>query len=236
MPIMPVMDSAMHILEDEGVEVIFGIPGAGILPFYSSLRKSHRIRHFLARHEEGAIHAADGYARVTGSVGLCVGTSGPAATNFVTGLYTAQVDSIAIIAVTGQNVRPLLGKEAFQAVEIAEIVKPVTKKSYCVTEPAQVPFVFREAFRIAREGRPGPVLIDLPLDVQHAQIEYDPDADHSLPITKPSPDRRAVRRAIQMLLGAENPVILLGGGVIIAHACDELAALAEYLQAPWSLP
>ena len=232
MPIMPAMDSVVHILEDEGVDAIFGIPGAGILPFYSSLRKSRKIRHFLARHEEGAIHAADGYARVTGKVGFCACTSGPAGTNFVTGLYAAQVDSIPVIAVTGQNVRALLGKEAFQAVDIAEIVKPVTKKSYCVMEPAQLPFVFREAFRIAREGRPGPVLIDLPLDVQRMEIVYDPDSDHSLAVTQPFPDRNAVRAALEMLLKAESPVILLGGGVLIADACDELTALAEYLQVP----
>ena len=232
MPVMPVMDAVVHILEDEGVDVIFGIPGAGILPFYSSLRKSRRIRHFLARHEEGAIHAADGYARTTGEVGFCVGTSGPAGTNFVTGLYAAQVDSIPIIAITGQNVRALLGKEAFQAVNIAEIVKPVVKKSYCVMESAQMPFIFREAFRIAREGRPGPVLIDLPLDVQRGEIVYDPDSDHSLAVTRPSPDRRKIRRALEMVLEAENPVLLLGGGVIIADACQEFARLAEYLQVP----
>jgi tartronate-semialdehyde synthase len=226
------MDAAIHILEDEGVEVIFGIPGAGILPFYSSLRKSKKIRHFLARHEEGAIHAADGYARVARKVGLCACTSGPGGTNFVTGLYAAQVDSIPVIALTGQNVRSQLGKEAFQAVDIAAIAKPVTKKSYCVMESAQVPFVFREAFRIAREGRPGPVLIDLPLDVQRAEIVYDPRADSALPISRQGADRNAIRSALGMLLEAENPIILLGGGVIIAGACDELVALAEYLQIP----
>jgi tartronate-semialdehyde synthase len=232
MSIMPAMDAAIHILEDEGVEVIFGIPGAGILPFYSSLRKSKKIRHFLARHEEGAIHAADGYARVARKVGLCACTSGPGGTNFVTGLYAAQVDSIPVIALTGQNVRSQLGKEAFQAVDIAAIAKPVTKKSYCVMESAQVPFVFREAFRIAREGRPGPVLIDLPLDVQRAEIVYDPRADSALPISRQGADRNAIRSALGMLLEAENPIILLGGGVIIAGACDELVALAEYLQIP----
>lgn len=232
MAIMSAMDSAIHILEDEGVEVIFGIPGAGILPFYSSLRKSKRIRHFLARHEEGAIHAADGYARVTGKVGVCSCTSGPGGTNFVTGLYTAQVDSIPIVAITGQNVRSLLGKQAFQAVDIAEIVKPVTKKSYCVTEPAQIPFVFREAFRIARDGRPGPVLIDLPLDVQRAEIEYSPDADQALPTTKPQPNRQAIRKAVQMLMEAENPVLLLGGGVLISGATEEFVRFAEYMQLP----
>jgi len=226
------MEAAVKILEDEGVEVIFGIPGASILPFYSALRHSKKIKHYLARHEEGAIHAADGYARATGKVGVCVGTSGPAGTNFVTGLYAAQVDSIPIIAITGQHVRAQLGKEAFQAVDISEIVKPITKKSYCVKEAGQVPFVFREAFKIAREGRPGPVLIDLPLDVQKEKIEYDPDLDISFKIQRLSPHPKAIKAALKMILEAKRPLILLGGGVIIAEATGELLELAEYLQIP----
>jgi len=232
MPKMRAMDAAVKILEDEGVEVIFGIPGAGILPFYDSLRYSKKIKHYLARHEEGAIHAADGYARASGKVGVCVGTSGPAGTNFVTGLYAAQVDSIPIIAITGQHVRAQLGKEAFQAVDIAEIVKPVTKKSYCVKEPGQIPFVFREAFKIAQEGRPGPVLIDLPLDVQKGEIEYDPKLDKSLEVKKPSPNEEKIKAALKMILNAERPLILLGGGVIIADATKELLELAEHLNIP----
>ncbi|HET6477933.1 MAG TPA: biosynthetic-type acetolactate synthase large subunit [Dehalococcoidales bacterium] len=228
---MKAAEAMVKILEDEGVEVIFGIPGAGILPFYSALRKS-KIRHFLARHEEGASHTADGYARASGKVGVCVGTSGPAGTNMVTGLYTAQVDSIPLIAITGQAVTAQLGKEAFQAVEIVEIVKPVTKQSYCVKEAGQLPSITREAFRIAREGRPGPVLIDLPLDVQRQEIEYEPDTDSSLEIRKPAPDRRKIRRALEMVLSAEKPLLLLGGGVIRADACDEFVALAEYLAIP----
>jgi tartronate-semialdehyde synthase len=229
---MSAMDAAASILVDEGVEVIFGIPGAGILPFYQSLMKSGKIKHYIARHEEGAIHMADGYARAIGRVGICAATSGPGASNFVTGLYTAQVDSIPIIAITGQNVRAQLGKEAFQAVDIAEVVKPITKKSYCVKEPAQVPWVFREAFRIAQEGRPGSILIDLPLDVQKGEIEYDPAVDTKLEFTRPSPNEKQVRKAIEMLLEAKNPVFLLGGGVITADACREFAELAEYLQVP----
>jgi tartronate-semialdehyde synthase len=231
---MTAMDAAVQIMMDEGIEVIFGIPGAGILPFYQSLMKfeAGKIRHYVTRHEEGAIHAADGYARAIGKVGMCAATSGPGASNFVTGLYTAQVDSIPIIAVTGQNVKAQLGKEAFQAVDIAEIVKPVTKKSYCVKESAQVPWVFREAFRIAQEGRPGPVLIDLPLDVQKGEIEYDPALDSKLEFVKPAPNRKKIQRAIEMLLAAKNPVLLLGGGVIIANATQEFAQLAEYLQIP----
>ncbi len=232
MPRMKVMEAVISILENEGVEAIFGIPGAGILPFYSALRKSTKIKHYLARHEEGASHAADGYARVSGKVGVFCGTSGPAGTNMVTGLYAAKVDSIPIIAITGQNVRAQLGKDAFQAVDIAEIVKPVTKKSYCVKDVDQLPWVFREAFRIAKEGRPGPVLIDLPLDVQRGEVEWDPSIDAPLEITKPAPDRRKIKKALQMLLEAKNPVLLLGGGVIIADACEELVELAEYLSIP----
>ncbi len=150
----------------------------------------------------------------------------------VTGLYAAQVDSIPIIAITGQAVTAQLGKEAFQAVDIAEIVKPITKKSYCVKEANQLPHIAREAFRIAKEGRPGPVLIDLPLDVQRCEIEYDPCIDSPLEILKPAPDKRKIRRALDMILEAEKPLMLLGGGVIIANACDEFVELAEYLSVP----
>jgi len=231
-PKMPVMDAVVDILESEDVKYIFGIPGAGILPFYSSLQNSRQIKHILMRHEEGATHAADGYARASGEIGVCVGTSGPAGTNMVTGLYTAKVDSIPIIAITGQNVRAQLGKEAFQAVEIAEIVKPITKKSYCVKETAQLPQVFREAFHIAREGRPGPVLIDLPLDVQRGEVYYDTDSDAPLEVFEPSPNIKRVKRAVEMILQAETPIFLLGGGVILADACEEFTELAEHLGVP----
>jgi tartronate-semialdehyde synthase len=232
MPKMTAMDAAVKILENEGVRHIFGIPGAGILPFYRSLKDLGTIQHFLCRHEEGAIHMADGYARAIGTVGVCAATSGPGASNFVTGLYTAQVDSIPLLAITGQNVKAQLGREAFQAVDIAQIVKPVTKKSYCVQEPAMVPWVFREAFRIMKEGRPGPVLIDLPLDVQKGEIEYDPETDPRLPIFVTPPDPKQVSKALDMLLSAEKPVMLLGGGVILADACEEFVKIAEILQIP----
>jgi len=232
MPKMTAMDAAVKILENEGVRHIFGIPGAGILPFYRSLKDLGTIQHFLCRHEEGAIHMADGYARAIGTVGVCAATSGPGASNFVTGLYTAQVDSIPLLAITGQNVKAQLGREAFQAVDIAQIVKPVTKKSYCVQEPAMVPWVFREAFRIMKEGRPGPVLIDLPLDVQKGEIEYDPETDPRLPIFVTPPDPKQVSKALDMLLSAEKPVMLLGGGVLLADACEEFVKIAEILQIP----
>ncbi|MEM2904175.1 MAG: thiamine pyrophosphate-binding protein [Candidatus Bathyarchaeia archaeon] len=226
------MEAVVDILESEGVTAIFGIPGAGILPFYNALQHSKKIKHYLVRHEEGGTHAADGFARASGEVGVVVGTSGPAGTNMVTGLYAARVDSIPIIAITGQNVRAQLGKEAFQAVEIAEIVRPITKKSYCVKETAQLPQVFREAFRVAREGRPGPVLIDLPLDVQRAEVYYDAESDGPWEAFRPSPNPRKVRRALEMILEAQSPLFLLGGGVVSADACEGLVELAEYLAVP----
>jgi tartronate-semialdehyde synthase len=229
---MKSMEAAVRILENEGVRHIFGIPGAGILPFYQALKDLGAIKHMVARHEEGAIHMADGYARAIGTVGVCAATSGPGASNFVTGLYTAQVDSIPILALTGQNVRAQLGREAFQAVDIAEVVKPITKKAYCVKEPAQVPWVFREAFRIMKEGRPGPVLIDLPLDVQKGEIEYDPEVDAPLPIFRPPPSPKQIAKSLDMLLEAEKPIMLLGGGVVIADACEAFMAVAEALQIP----
>lgn len=232
MPKMKTMEAAVRILESEGVKQIFGIPGAGILPFYRALMDLGTIRHMITRHEESAIHMADGYARAIGTVGVCAATSGPGASNFVTGLYTAQVDSIPILAITGQNVRPQLDREAFQAVDIAEIVKPITKKSYCIKDPAKVPWVFREAFRVMGEGRPGPVLIDLPLDIQQAEIEYDPETDAPLLVFKTPPHPAQVSRALDMILAAEKPVMLLGGGVILADACEEFIAVADALQIP----
>jgi tartronate-semialdehyde synthase len=229
---MLVTDAIVKILEDEGIEVAFGIPGAAINPLYRSLSQSKKIRHLISRHEEGACHAADGYARVADKVGLCLATSGPGATNFVTGLYTAKVDSIPLVAITGQNIRALLGKEAFQAVDIAEIVKPITKKSYCITEPSRVPVLFREAFRIAREGRPGPVLIDLPMDLQLEEIEYDPESDHPLEFSKPGPRMKSIEKTIDMILEAKAPIILAGGGVVIANATREFLEFAEYMSIP----
>jgi tartronate-semialdehyde synthase len=227
------MDVVVKVLEDEGVEYVFGVPGAAILPLYQALSKSERIKNISVRHEEGGTHAADGYARATGKVGIAIGTSGPAGTNMITGLYTCLADSIPIICITGQAPSTVLHREAFQAVEIAEIARPVTKWSVQVKETAQLPWVFREAFRIAQSGRPGPVLIDLPINVQKGpDLEYDPTLDSALPVEKPGPNMNAIRRAIEMIMAAERPMLLAGGGVIIADASDELMALAEYLQIP----
>jgi tartronate-semialdehyde synthase len=228
---MPAMQAVVEVLESEGVDTIFGIPGASILPFYDALRGSS-IRHLTVRHEEGATHAADGYSRATGGIGVAVGTSGPAGTNMVTGLYTAWADSVPILTITGQVPLSQLDREGFQAVDIAQIVKPVVKKSYLVSQPDQLPWVFREAFQIMREGRPGPVHIDLPIDVQLATIEYDAAADGRLAVHRAAPHPAAVERALDLLLSAERPLLIPGGGVILAEAGDELVELAELLQVP----
>jgi tartronate-semialdehyde synthase len=219
-------------MEDEGVTAIFGMPGANINPFYAALAKSTKIKHYIARHEEGASHCAEGWARATGVPGVCVSTSGPSGTNFVTGLYNAFQDSIPFIAITGQHMRAMQGKEAFQAMDITEVVRPVTKKAYYAREAAQIPWIFRDAFRVCQEGRPGPVLIDLPIDVQRGEVIYDPEIDGPLPIFRPGPDLRKIRRAVEMLLSAKNPLLLLGGGGVLAGATDEFRAFAEYMQIP----
>ena len=232
MPKMNVMDAVVRVMESEGVDVVFGVPGAAILPLYKALATSD-IRHVSVRHEEGGTHAADGYARVTGKVGVNIGTSGPAGTNMITGLYTAMADSIPMICITGQAPTDVLHKEAFQAVDIVEISKPVTKWAVQVKETAQLPWAFRQAFRIAREGRPGPVLIDLPLNVQKGpEVDWDPDWDRALQFDRPTPNPAAIREAVAMLLQAERPMIMPGGGVILADAAPALMALAEYLQIP----
>jgi tartronate-semialdehyde synthase len=222
-------EAAVRVMESEGVDLAFGIPGASILPLYDALRRSS-IRHIVARHEEGATHAADGYARATGKVGVAIATSGPGGTNFVTGLYTAMADSIPIITITGQVPVSQLHREGFQAVDICEIVKPVVKKSFLCKEAAQIPWIFREAFRIAREGRPGPVHIDLPQDVQQQLISYDVTVDEPLPIFPMPPASAKVRRAVEWLAKAERPVLMPGGGVMIAEAWEPLLALAEHMQ------
>jgi tartronate-semialdehyde synthase len=228
---IPCMQAAVAVMESEGVDVVFGIPGAAILPLYAALQHSG-IRHLTVRHEEGGTHAADGWSRATGKVGVSIGTSGPAGTNMITGLYTALADSVPIVCITGQAPRAKLHQEAFQAVDIVEIARPVTKWAVQLKEPGQAPWVFREAFRIARSGRPGPVLIDLPLDVAKGMCRYDPALDAPLPVDVPVPAAEPVRAAVRMLLAAERPLILAGGGVVGGEACAELRELAEHLQVP----
>ena len=222
----------VRILEKEGITDAFGIPGAGINPVYKYMEQAEGIKHFTMRHEEAAVHAADGYFRASGRMAMCICTSGPGATNFVTGLYTANIDSIPLLAITGQAVSSLLGKDAFQCVDIAAICKPVSKGTWCVTDVSDVPRVFQKAFWTAREGKPGPVLIDLPLDIQMAETDYDPDTYEPLPIVRPEPDAEAIAHAVDMLAEAKNPIMIMGGGVILSGAEKECLKLAEVLKVP----
>jgi tartronate-semialdehyde synthase len=230
---MRAIDAAVLVLEREGVTTAFGVPGAAINPLYAALKARGTIRHILARHVEGASHMADGYSRAAaGNIGVCIGTSGPAGTDMITGLYTAQADSIPILCITGQAPRAKLHKEDFQAVDIESIARSVTKWAVCVREPALVPMVFQQAFHVMRSGRPGPVLIDLPIDVQMAEIEFDEATYAPLVVHKPAATRAQAEKAISMLNQAERPVLIAGGGIINANAADKLVEFAELTGIP----
>ena len=212
----------------EGVDVIFGHPGGAILPFYDALWGYPQLRHVLVRHEQSASHAADGYSRVSGKVGVCVATSGPGATNLVTGLMGAKADSVPMVAITGQVARTALGSEAFQECDICSIASVCTKRTYLVMSAADLPHTIREAFKIAQEGRPGPVLVDVPRDVQLelAEFEY-PEIPE--PVREPLSDETAsaLQRAARLINEAERPVLVAGHGVLASHAWEELVELAE---------
>jgi tartronate-semialdehyde synthase len=225
--------AAVQVMEKEGITQAFGVPGAAINPMYAALRERQSISHILARHVEGASHMAEGYTRAApGNIGVCIGTSGPAGTDMITGLYSAIADSIPILCITGQAPRARLYKEDFQAVDIESIAKPVTKMAVTVREPALVPRVFQQAFHLMRSGRPGPVLIDLPFDVQMAEIEFDIETYEPLPVYKPAATRKQAEKAIDMLLAADKPLIVAGGGVINADASALLQEFAELVNVP----
>ncbi|MFH8398011.1 glyoxylate carboligase [Streptomyces anulatus] len=233
MPRMTAARAAVEILKREGVSNAFGVPGAAINPFYAALKASGGVQHTLARHVEGASHMAEGYTRAkAGNIGVCIGTSGPAGTDMITGLYSAIADSIPILCITGQAPTAVLHKEDFQAVDIASIAKPVTKAATTVLEAAQVPGVFQQAFHLMRTGRPGPVLIDLPIDVQLTEIEFDPELYEPLPVHKPAASRKQIERALQMLNASERPVLVAGGGIINADASELLVEFAELTGVP----
>ena len=218
----------------EGVDVIFGLPGGAILPLYQTLPEFPALRHILVRHEQGAAHAADGYARVTGRPGVAWATSGPGATNLVTGIATAQMDSVPMVVITGQVGRAAIGSDAFQECDTTGITLPITKHNYLVMSAEEIPRVIKEAFYIANTGRPGPVLVDIPKDVftEVAEFVYPDEID--LPGYNPTlkPHSGQVRRAAKLIEEAERPVILAGHGVIISRAYDELLELAEKAQIP----
>ncbi|WP_435297667.1 glyoxylate carboligase [Streptomyces sp. YPW6] len=233
MPRMTAARAAVEILKREGVSNAFGVPGAAINPFYAALKASGGVNHTLARHVEGASHMAEGYTRAeAGNIGVCIGTSGPAGTDMITGLYSAIADSIPILCITGQAPTAVLHKEDFQAVDIASIAKPVTKAATTVLEAAQVPGVFQQAFHLMRTGRPGPVLIDLPIDVQLTEIEFDPELYEPIPVHKPAASRKQIERAVRMLNASERPVLVAGGGIINADASELLVEFAELTGVP----
>jgi len=230
---MKATEAAVWVLQKEGITQAFGVPGAAINPLYAALKDNGSIKHVLARHVEGASHMAEGYTRTQpGNIGVCIGTSGPGGTDMITGLYSAQADSIPILCITGQAPRARLHKEDFQAVDIESIAKPVTKWAVTVREPALVAQVFQQAFHLMRSGRPGPVLIDLPFDVQMAEIEFDPDLYEPLPVYKPSATRKQIERALEMLNEAEHPLLVSGGGVINANASALMQEFAEIVNVP----
>ncbi len=219
----------LQTLREEGVDVIFGYPGANSLPIHDSLNKSP-IRHYLVRHEQAAAHAADGYARATGTVGVCMGTSGPGATNLVTGIATAYMDSTPMVVLTGQVTTELLGSDAFQETDIIGITLPITKHSYLVNDPGEIESTVKQAFEIARSGRPGPVLIDLPRNVMAAKCDQNGVKNIAIPKKRHAGNKKdgeELQRIATYMNRSERPVILIGGGVKLSQACEELAGLIE---------
>jgi acetolactate synthase-1/2/3 large subunit len=218
----------------EGVEVIFGIIGGAVLPIYDTFPQYPRLRHILVRHEQGAAHAAEGYARAIHKAGVCIATSGPGATNLVTGIANAYMDSSPMIAITGQVARPFIGKDAFQEVDITGITLPITKHNYLVSNAEELAGTVKEAFYIAQTGRPGPVLIDIPRDVQQEEAEFAYPDKVDLQGYKLVPRGHSVqiKRAAKLISEAERPVIIAGGGIISSQAYDELKELAEKAQIP----
>lgn len=231
------MNGARILLESlkrEGVDLVFGYPGGTVINLYDELMNVREIRHILPRHEQGGTHAADGYARATGKVGVAIATSGPGATNTITGIANAYMDSIPMVIITGQVPTPLIGNDAFQEVDIIGITRPITKHSFLIRHAKDIPTIVRKAFYIARSGRPGPVLIDFPKDVQISQAEFKWPETIEIRGYKPNLEghQKQVEKAVDMLLVARRPVMYVGGGVILANAAAELTELARTLQFP----
>ncbi|MCZ7357689.1 MAG: acetolactate synthase large subunit [Candidatus Methanoperedens sp.] len=232
-PKIPGAKAVIESLYKENVDVIFGYPGGQVLPLYDELYDAD-IRHILVRHEQAAAHAADGYARATGKAGVCLATSGPGATNLVTGIATAYMDSIPVVAITGQVPRSLIGNDAFQEANITGITLPITKHNYLIQDTKDIPRVFKEAFYIAQTGRPGPVLIDLPKDTQTELIEFEYPQEVKLRGYKPTyaGNEQQIKKAASLILKSEKPIFYVGGGIIFSNATEELRALAEGIMAP----
>jgi acetolactate synthase-1/2/3 large subunit len=226
--------SLVRSLEAVGCEVAFGIPGGAIMPAYDALLDSTKVRHVLVRHEQGAGHAATGYAQATGKVGVCVATSGPGATNLVTPLADAYMDSVPIVAITGQVAQPLIGTDGFQEADICGITMPITKHNFLVTDPAEIPRAVAEAFHLASTGRPGPVLVDIPKDVLQNTAPFVWPPEMKLPGYRPTtrPHGKQVREAAKLIGAARRPVLYVGGGVVRADASEQLLQLAELTGIP----
>ncbi|MBN1565470.1 MAG: biosynthetic-type acetolactate synthase large subunit, partial [Anaerolineae bacterium] len=228
----------MECLLREGVDLIFGYPGGAILPTYDAMTKYPQIKHVLVRHEQGAAHMADGYARATGKVGVAFATSGPGATNLVTGIATAMMDSSPIVCITGQVGTATIGTDAFQEVDVTGVTLPVTKHNYLVHDVEDLAYTIREAFHIARTGRPGPVLVDVPKDVQNAKIEFVyPEEEIILPGYHPAgaTDEETLQAALELIEASERPVILAGHGIAMSGATQEVLKYIETTQTPFSL-
>ena len=224
----------LESLKREGVDILFGYPGGAVIDIYDELPRHPEIRHILTRHEQGAVHAADGYARASGKVGCCLVTSGPGATNTVTGIATAYADSIPLVVITGQVPTQLIGNDAFQEVDIVGITRPCTKHNFLVKDVKKLARTIRQAFYLARSGRPGPVLVDLPKDIVQATTEFLWPDDVSMRSYNPTykPNVNQLRRAAGLIAEAQRPVLLCGGGVIMADAAEEATALARELRIP----
>lgn len=224
----------LESLKREGVDVLFGYPGGAVIDIYDELPRHQEIRHVLVRHEQGAVHAADGYARASGKVGACLVTSGPGATNTVTGIATAYSDSIPLVVITGQVPTQLIGNDAFQEVDIVGITRPCTKHNFLVKDISKLALTIRQAFYLARTGRPGPVLVDLPKDIMQARAEFVWPEDVYMRSYNPTykPNLNQLRRSVEELAKAERPVILAGGGVIMSNAAEALTSIARKLQIP----
>lgn len=228
---MTVAQAIVEIMCKEGIRTAFGIPGAAINPVYKYMEHAP-IEHYTMRHEEACVHAADGYQRAKHEIALAICSAGPGATNFVTGLYTAYIDSMPVLCVVGQANRNQLKQEPFQCVDMPDIVKTVTKKAWCVMNAEDLPAIMNEAFYLMRQGRPGPVLVELPLDVQKAEFDFDIDSYVPREVPVPAPDMDKIKEAIRMIKDSKAPVIIMGGGCFISECAKEVVELAELLQIP----
>ena len=226
--------SVLRSLEEAGVEIVFGIPGGAVLPLYDPLLDSEKVRHILVRHEQGAGHAATGYAQASGKTGVCLATSGPGATNLVTPIADAHMDSVPLVVITGQVGRPFIGTDGFQEADICGITMPITKHNFMVTDPAEIPLILAQAFYLASTGRPGPVLVDIPKDVLQAETVFSWPTDVHLagyrPASKPHAGR--ISAAAKLIASARRPVYYVGGGVLKSHATEQLKVLAELTGIP----